>query len=517
MVNRESGPPHKPVPGNPYAQPTPPATGGGGRGRGILLGAAALTLVLVGAGTYALTRDDGDGSREPVAAASKDASDGGPSATPERDTEAQDDGKAAVIDVNAGRKPGEAKAWLAMNEIKLPGKGARLYDPWRVPGIVAQAEHNEVTGYRTTTGKQAWTVPLPGEVCDTPVNPTPDGKVVVAYTERESEQNKKCDQLQVIDLKSGAKGWHKPLVATGTMDDTSMTTLAISGGAVVVNQDMIVRAYRISDGKRLFTAEREKEGGCYATGVAGGARLLEVGSCGVTDDTTRGRLRKLDPRTGDVKWRYWTKKGWNIQKVYSVDPVVVAVKNREDMDKWAVVAVDDKGKERSWTRLDKGPEEIEMCAGAGDSGEGMQNCPGAAVAKDRIYLESKPTGGDVIGPNRVVAFDLAKGKRLWGAEVKGKGQLTPVAASGGDRPGVIVYARAWVDKTGQTLRIGPDGGKPEVLLRHTEAARPIEVDMTVGYTLYAEDRLFVSPSSLEGKNNGTAGEEGNPRMLSFGR
>lgn len=524
MVNRESEPVHQPVPGNPYVQPVSPvgAPGGAPRRLRFALGAGALALVLIGVGFYTVTQADGDGdkngSREPVAGQTRQSpdDDGRESAEPDRDADAKDDGSAAVIDVNAGRKPGEAKAWVAMNDIELPGKGAQLLDLWHVPGIVAQAEHDEVTGYRTADGSKAWTVPLPGTVCDTPVNPTPDGKVVVAYTDRKSDRNAQCDQLRMIDLKTGEKGWHKKLVDRGFWDDTSMTHVSITGGTVLVDQSATMRAYRIGDGKRLYTTERERKGGCSLNGVAGGPALLQVEGCQPGSPGTHGRLKKLDPRTGDVKWSYRTKKGWSIQKVYSVDPVVVTVQNREAMDEWAFVAVDDKGNQRSWTRADKGPHAFEMCAGAGDSGEGVQNCPGAAVSGDTLYLASEPKDG-LLGPNKIVAFDLRTGKSRWTGSADGGRQITPVPVAGADRPGVIAYARAQDGKSGQTLRFGPGGGKPDVLLRHTSSAQGMESGMFAGNILYADKRFFVTPTRLDGKSHGGKGEEGSARMLAFAR
>ncbi|MEV6751061.1 PQQ-binding-like beta-propeller repeat protein [Streptomyces sp. NPDC051214] len=521
MVKRESEPVRQPVPGNPYAQPVLPAPPARTpRKLRFALGAGAFALVLIGVGFYAVTQADedgkGSGSREPVAGQTRQSPDGGPeSADPDTDADAKDDGSAAVIDVNAGRKAGEAKAWVAMNDIKLPGKGAQLLDLWHVPGIVAQAEYNEVSGYRTKDGSKAWSVPLPGTVCDTPVNPTPDGKVVVAYTKKKSEQNASCDQLRMIDLKTGEKGWHKELVDRGFWDDTSATHVSITGSTVLVDQSATMRAYRIGDGKRMYTTEREREGGCSLDGVAGGSRLLQVESCRPGSPGTHGRLKKLDPRSGDVKWSYRTKKGWSIQKVYSVDPVVLAVRNREEMDKWAVVGVDDKGDQRSWISLDKGPQKFEMCAGAGDSGEGVQNCPGAAAEADTFYLASEPKDG-VLGPNKIVAYDLRTGKPKWSGAVDGGRQILPVVA-GGDRPGLIAYARAQDGKNGQTVRFGPGGGKPDVLLRHTSSAQSTEAAMFAGNVLYADKRFFVTPTRLDGKSHGGNGEEGNARLLSFAR
>lgn len=477
-------PVHRPVPGNPYVQPQPdPGAAGTARGRRALgIGAGVLALALVGAGAFALTRQDGD-----------------------------DDG---VVDVNAGRKPGDARAWVAVNGIALPGKGAMLFDIWHVDGIVAQAEYDEVTGFRTADGTKKWTVRLPGEVCDTPVDRSPDGKVAVLYTKNRTRPTGKCDQLQVIDLKTGAKGWHKQLVEHDLSDSTSMAHVAVSGSTVMVDQDSTAHAFRLRDGKRLYTTEKEREGACFLRGVAGGSGLLQVRSCAAGSDSTHGRLRKLDPRTGEVAWVHRGRKGWTIDKVYSVDPVVVSLRSREDTDKWAVAAVDSRGRERSWIEF-AGRDAFEMCNGAGDSGEGVQNCPGGVVSGDTLYLAGQPADG-VLGPSEIAAFDLRTGRRTWSAAAGGR-QLVPVAASGGDRPGVIVYARASTRKTGQTLRFGAAGGKPEVLLEHPAAARQIESGMFAGNTRYADGRFYVTPTRLDGKTHGGEGEEGNGRMLSFGR
>lgn len=534
MVSHESEsgrpPVHQPVPGNPYAQPGPPRPPfppppgprpTGSRKRALVVGVGALALALVGTGVFVLTRGDGDedkdGSRKPVAQDSRKPSGGGRESAPERDGSDGDGGKgtgsAGQIDVNAGRKPGDAKAWLAVNDVKLPGKGAQLQDLWRVDGLVAQAEYDEVTAFRSKDGKRAWRLRLPGEVCDTPVNPSPDGKVVVAYTKSEARVGGKCNQLQSIDLRTGKKGWHKELAEHNSMDGTTATHVAITGSTVMVDQDSTAHAYRMRDGKRLFTTKHQREGACFLRGVAGGAGLIQVQSCAAGSNLANGRLHKLDPRTGKVEWVYRSRNGWTIDKVYSVDPVVVSLRSRAEPEKWALAAVGKGGKQRSWIDLGERKEEFEQCTGAGDSGEGVQNCAGGVVAHDTLYLASKPA--DILGPNRIVAFNLRTGKAKWSVGT-GERQLLPVTRSERDGPGLIVYARPYRDKTGQTLLLPPGGGKPKVLLKHTAAAQKIEVFMFAGHTMYYDGRIHVTPSRLDGRSHGAKGEEGDGRMLSFG-
>ncbi|GGO42872.1 outer membrane protein assembly factor BamB family protein [Streptomyces lasiicapitis] len=535
MVSHESRPEpqqppqqpvHTPLPGNPYAQPEPPApTGSTSRTRALAIGAGVLALAVVGAGVFFVTRGDGDGgdggSREPAAAASKgsqeerDSADAGRK-SPEADGEGKDD-DGGVVDVNAGRKPGEAKAWLAANDVKLPGKGTTVQDLWRWGGIVAQGMYNEVTAWKSADGTKAWAVRLPGELCDTPVNPSSDGKVVVAYTVSKSQSSKKCNQLQMIDLKTGKKGWHKQLVEHDLSDGTTMTHVSISGSTVVVDQDSTAHAYRVRDGKRLFTTKQNPDGGCLLTGVAGGSKLLQTQICAPATSDQSGRLRKVDPRTGKVEWTYKTKKKWSIDKVYSVDPIVLALRSRGGVDDWAVVAIDERGRQRSWFEPRDGKTEFGMCNESGDSGEGTQNCPGGIADSDgdTFYLASRPK--DILGPNKITAFDLRNGKVKWTASYPGR-QLLPVSVSGDDRPGVVVYAKPKGETgNGRTLRFGPRGGKPDVLLRHTSAARKIETYMFAGHTLYADGRFYVAHSRMDGNAVGTSRDAQKGRMLSYGR
>lgn len=517
-------PVHKPLPGNPYARPEPsaPTRSAGGRTRALGVGAAVLALALVGAGVFVVTRGDGDGegggSREPAAAGSKEPGTPDGAGRPggggrESAGSGAKERESRVIDVNAGRRPGEARAWLGVDDVKLPGKGTILHDLWREGGIVAQATYDEVTAFKSADGTKAWSVRLPGAVCDTPVNASSDGKVVVAYTTSKGDKGGRCDQLQMIDLRTGKKGWHKELVEHGLYDSTLITHVAISGSTVMVDQDFTAHAYRVRDGKRLFSTKRQREGGCYLDGVAGGAKLLQVQGCAATTPTQHGRLRKLDPRTGKVEWTYRTKKGWTIDKVYSEDPVVVLLRGRAGSENWAFAAVDERGRQRSWTGLGDS-ETFAPCADTGDSGEGVQNCPGGVVAGDTLYLAGKPD--DILGPNKLIAYDLRNGKVKWSERVRGR-QLLPVPTVGERRPGVIVYARPSDGKNGRILRFGPRGGKPDVLLKHTSAARKTETFMFAGHTLYADGRFYVTPSRMDGKSHGSAGDEGKGRILSYAR
>ncbi|GHE90401.1 hypothetical protein GCM10018785_66640 [Streptomyces longispororuber] len=494
-----------------------------------ILVAAVLAAVGAGVGAYAVLKEDGgagsDGFREPVAR--EPGAPAGPSGSGERTDRPGADGdgdggggKPRHVDVNAGREPGEAKGRLYLNDVKLPGRGASSNDLWAADGFVVQALYDTVTAYRVRDGEQAWSLRLPAPVCDTPVNAGDGGKVVVAYTNGNTSGSRTCDRLQQIDLRTGAKGWHRRLVERGVGDRTSTVHLAVSGGTLAVAQEYVVHGFRLSDGKRIFTEEHRRTGPCLLEDVAGGERLLYVDTCAPGAPKAHDEVRRVDPRTGRTAWRYRTKAGWNVAKVYSVDPLVLAVRNNEEYEKWAVVAVDGDGKQRSWTRLDRGPHTFEMCTGAGDSGEGVQNCPGGVVNGDTLYLATEPEDGAALGRNKVVAFDLATGRARWAAAV-GKGkqgrQLTPVREVGaGKRPGVVVYVRAQLGKVGRTVRFAAAGGRPEVLLRHPTPGREWETYMFAGETLYSGGRFFVTPTRID-PDSPLEGDKDQGRMLSVGR
>ncbi|WP_172387398.1 PQQ-binding-like beta-propeller repeat protein [Streptomyces sp. MNP-20] len=515
--------PHEPVPGNPYVDPVPAPRRRGGATAWIVAG-AVLAAVGAGAGAYALLKEDGGkgsgGFRAPL------ARDPGPSGEPSGSGERTDAPGGSGppvrrIDVNAGAKPGESRGWLDLNGVRLPGKGAMLGDLWTVDGgapggsdaLVVQALYDTVTGYRARDGKKAWTLRLPDRVCDTPVD-SAGGHVVVAYGDGTTSGSGKCNQLQQIDLRTGEKGWHRELKEHDLSDSTISVRLAMTDATVTVGQGDRAHTYRVGDGKRLFSSRRDRVGTCYLNDVAGGARLLYVENCAAGAPKAHGVVKNVDPETGHVRWRYRTRNGWSVDKVYSVDPLVLAVRKRGDYDKWSVVSVDGRGRQRAWIPMDRGPYAFELCDGAGDAGEGVQNCPGGAVGGDALVLPTEPKDG-TLGPNKVVAFDLATGKRRWDAAVPGR-QLRPVRQAGsGQVSGIVVYVRAQSGKTGRTVRFPAAGGAPRELLRHSTPAQKWEAAMFAGETLFSGGRIFVAPSRLDPKS--LSGEKEQGRLVSFGR
>ncbi|WP_256062332.1 MULTISPECIES: outer membrane protein assembly factor BamB family protein [unclassified Streptomyces] len=84
----------------------------------------------------------------------------------------------------------------------------KVHDLWTVDGIVVQALYRKVAAYRLSDGAEVWSVPLPSAVCETPADPTLDGKVVIVRQERpDDERGNRCNQLQMIDPRTGKVLW----------------------------------------------------------------------------------------------------------------------------------------------------------------------------------------------------------------------------------------------------------------------------------------------------------------------
>ncbi|WP_123458543.1 PQQ-binding-like beta-propeller repeat protein [Streptomyces sp. PanSC19] len=497
-------PPQQPVPGNPYAPegyapPGPPPRRGRFGRRPVLAVVLVVLLLLAGGGVYAAGGGWWGGPAAPVAKRTPRPSGAPtPSRTPAVRTPAPE--RVPTSDeINAGRAPGEATAWVVDDPTDLPRRSVEVRDLWTVGDTVVQALYKKVTAHRLSDGAELWTVHLPTPVCETPAAPTPDGKVVVVRQNREAWSGYRCDQLQMIDLRTGRTGWHRQLTRTGSGDDTIIVNTALSGDVLAVGQGMKAAAYRVGDGTKLYDIPLEEPGRCHPDDVAGGARLLVKADCAISVDRTRSysQLRALDPRTGKVLWRFRTPPGWEVGRVLSVDPVVLTTFRGVRRDDWRVVALRPDGKLR--TTIDPRAKGFTYCADAGESGEDIQECDGTLVGPDTVYLG---------GTDRVGAYDLGTGKFLWGVR-SSLTRLHPLHAEAGSA--ALVYESATPSRPGGIIRLGPGGADTEKrVLNHPASAVATEYAMLAGRLAYVKGRIVITPSSVSGDDR-----LHRARMLSF--
>ncbi|MFE2023055.1 PQQ-binding-like beta-propeller repeat protein [Streptomyces sp. NPDC059499] len=501
------GSPQQPVPGNPYASegfgpPSgPPPRRRRFGGAPVIAAVVAMLLVAAGGGVYALVDRGEDGPTTPVAKDSSSPS--APTAPPTSPAVSTPQAKhiPTTEEINAARKPGDAATWIVDDKTDLPSGHQKVYDLWIVGDTVVQAMYRKVAAYRLSDGVEVWSMRLPAPVCETPANPTPDGKVVLVHNKRaDTGRNNRCNQLQMIDLKTGKPGWHKELPETGDGDNTFIVHSAISAGTFAIARSMKATAYRVDDGTELFDIPWEDPGKCFPADVAGGSRLLVSSDCMIDIDQSKNhsQLREIDPLTGKVLWRHRTKTGWKFGSMISVDPVVFTTENAVDrIDDWRVVALGPGGK--PGTTIDPRGKSIQRCAGYGSGGD-IQPCRGTAVGNGLIVL-----GGN----DRIRLYDLATGKFLWGVKNNELRTLHPLRAEKGKA--VLVYESATPSRPGRTFLMGPGAaGTEKVVLRHPASTATQEYEMSGGRLAYAGGRVVLTSASVSGDD-----DRREARMLSF--
>ncbi|MFD4127854.1 PQQ-binding-like beta-propeller repeat protein [Streptomyces globisporus] len=490
--------------GYPQQQyPGAPAPGGPGSGGGFLKGktgivvAAALAVVLAaGLGTWFLVSDSGDDDpKKPVATGSNDPK--APSESPTVDEgDGSGDGREAGDDLNAGRKPGEAKvAWLQKNDIDLPRNGSAVQGPWFAGDVVAKAIYRSVSGYSVADGKQKWKLDLPADVCATPNTPTPDGKIVIGVKNGTTDRAN-CSVLQMVDLNTGKAGWKKEIKKNGNWDFLSDIGLAISGDTVAVGRTGNSNAYRVSDGKELFGTP---EGNCKPFAFSGGDKLIAAVSCR-TDDikNPQNQVQELNPATGKPRWTYQPPRGWEVSKVYSSTPLVVRLEH-EEKKQYTIMALTESGKLRS--QLAPGRSD-KLTADCGNSfaifGEKLEGCSGVAADANTFYIATEDDSSGTARTNKVIAFDLNTGKPKWEAPAPAERVLKPLGMEGGD---VLLYMRPKYDTAGAIVTLPPTGGTPKTLLLHPSGAGRVENGFFSSKVLYKDSRSFVFSTRVSASND----------------
>ncbi|MFE6665857.1 PQQ-binding-like beta-propeller repeat protein [Streptomyces sp. NPDC057697] len=493
--------PYGQQPGYGYPQqqypgaPVPGGPGGGGpskRKPAIIIGAAAAALLVIGGGIYLAT--SGDGDDKPVA---KESGDAKPSTSPsvnEGSGDGDGEGRGADDDLNAGRKSGESKVlWFKKNDIDLPRNGSDVYGPWVVGDTVVKAMYRSVVGYSVADGKQKWDLKLPADLCAAPSQPTTNGKIVIGVKNGTTDKSD-CADLQMIDLTTGKAGWKKAIKQNGTWDFLSDISLAISGDTVTVGRTGNSNAYRVSDGKELFG---KQSGNCQPFAFAGGSKLIAASNCRTSDaDNPQQQIQELDPVSGKPRWTYQPKRGWQVDRVYSVDPLVVSLKKDKE---WSILALKQNGTLRSGIVSDKGDKFAPDCGSAfAIFGKSLEGCTGVAADANTFYMATSPDSGGTARTNKVVAFNLNTGKPRWKAAAPAGRTVKPLRMEGAD---VLLYVEPSYQKGGGIATLAPTGGTPRMLQNHPASTAEIENDFYNSKIVYADGRCFVASGRVSARND----------------
>ncbi|MER7350058.1 PQQ-binding-like beta-propeller repeat protein [Streptomyces aurantiacus] len=489
-------------PQGPGGPGTPPG-GGGGRSPfkgkpAVIIGAAVAALLVAGGAVFAVTSGGDDDKKKP------DAKNKNPKSSASANPgDGSGDGHEGKEDLNQGRQSGEAKVLWYKEAPKVPGKGADAPGMWVQDGIAAKAAYKEVLGYKVADGKPAWpAVEFQYDICAASQQVSEDGKVAIAYKSG-TKSAAKCDQLQIVDLKTGEKGWKKSIKEEGLFDSTLSLELNITGDTLMVGRSQSGTAYSMDDGDELFVSRKKDEGTCFPAGFTGGDRLLRALSCGASTPTEHDEIQELDPETGKVKWTKKFPKGWRLEHVYSTSPTVLYATN-EDKKQWNITTLKSgSSATRSEVQVD---EDFAPECGWGGLGRDLQACAGVAADEKYLYLPTKKT----TGANEIVAISLATGKEAWRAKSPQDTSMLPLKTQNGD---LVAYVEPSYDGGGRVVSIGTGGSHtPQTLLKHPAGTSRIENGFFSKAIDYVDGRFYISQTRLSGTAQGRE-----KLMLAYGK
>ncbi len=365
-----------------------------------------------------------------------------------------------------------------------------------------KAAYKDLVAYNVGDGRPAWDpITFPQKICAVTPQKTADDKIVVAYMSGTSDRAD-CNQLQQIDLNTGAKGWSGEVADGELFDSTSSIGMSLTGNTLMVGRSMSGTAYDVRTGKKLF--DKKKYGdACFPTAFAGGTKLIAVSSCAATDPDEHDEVQELDPATGKVKWTQKFDKGWTVARTYSVDPLVVYSTN-SDKNTWNISTFKPGGGFRSQVGFD---EDFAPECGWAVLQRNLQGCLGAVADANTLYLPTDAT----TGANEIVAIDLATGKEKWRVKSPSDASALPVTVEGGK---LVAYVEASYSAPGQVVSIPTTGSahQPVKLLQMPESTTEIESGFSSRDLAWVDGRFYLSTTRLTGRD-----DEKEKLMLAYGK
>ncbi|MFI1837063.1 outer membrane protein assembly factor BamB family protein [Streptomyces olivaceoviridis] len=483
-------PQQPPYPAMPGAAPGGPLDGrpGGRKKTALIVGSAVAALLVIGGTVFAVTGGDSGGGekKKPVAQQSDDPKNSA-TASP-----ATSGGGEDPENLNKGRRPGEAKVLWYKPAPDAPASGADAPGMWITGDTAVKAAYKQVFAFRTGDGGTAWgPLDLPQKICAVTPQKSADDKIVVAYLNGAGDRAK-CNQLQQLDLRTGEKGWSAEVADGGLFDSALTVELTLSGKTLMVGRSQSGTAYDIDSGKKLY--DKKKYGAaCFPAAFAGGTgRLIQVASCGAGTAKEHEEIQELDPATGKVRWTQPVKKGWEVTRTYSVDPLVVYLTNR-DKKAWNISTFTKNGTFRSEVKVN---EKFAPRCGWAVLERELQGCQGVAVDAGMLYLPTDST----VSANEIVAISLSDGKEKWRVKSPVDQPMAPVKVEGGK---LIAYVQPSYDAGGQVVSVPVAGSSHRTtrLLQNPQGAAQVEDTFYDGVVDWAGGRFFISSGRLSGDDD----------------
>ncbi|MFI6357672.1 PQQ-binding-like beta-propeller repeat protein [Streptomyces sp. NPDC050743] len=475
--------------GQPQQPPYPGAPGAppGKKRTALIIGAAVAALLVIGGTVYAVTSGGGDGGKKKPVAQQSDDDKPSASGSPSASSGGGDDPE----NLNEGHKAGEAKVLWYKSAPDAPGSGADAPGMWITGKAAVKAAYKQVFAYGVGDGRPVWgPLSFPQKICAVTPQKSADDKVVVAYMSGAGD-DAKCNQLQQIDLGTGEKGWSAKVADGGLFDSALNVELAVSGRTLMVGRSESGTAYDIDSGRKLY--DKTKYGAaCFPAAYAGGTdRLIQVSSCGAGGSNAHDEIQELDPATGKVRWTQPVKKGWQVTRTFSVDPLVVYLTN-QDKKAWNISTFTRDGKFRSEVKVD---EKFAPRCGWAILERDLQGCQGVAADADTLYLPTDATST----ANEIVAISLSTGKARWRAKSPANEPMYPLEVEGGR---LVAYVQPSYDAGGQVVSIPATGSSHTTtkLLQNPQGTAEIEDTFFDSVVDWADGRFFISTGRLSGSD-----------------
>ncbi|MEU9190281.1 PQQ-binding-like beta-propeller repeat protein [Streptomyces sp. NPDC048484] len=489
----------------PGAPGTPP--GGGSRSPfkgkpAVIIGAALAAALVIGGTVYAVSGNDDDGKKKPVADKSQDSKPTTGSDAPVNPGDGEGDGNAGAEDLNEGRQAGESKVLWYKEAPDAPGSGADAPGMWITDEVAVKAAYKQVFAYNVDDGKVSWpAITFPQAICAVSTQKTSDDKVFVAYKEG-TKDAAECNRLVEIDLATGKKGWTKEIPKGELFDSSLSLGLNIVGDTLMVGRSQSGIGYDTGSGEKLFDKKRYGSS-CFPSAFAGGAKLLSVSTCGAGGDDEHDEVQELDPATGKAKWTKKIPKGWRVERAYSVDPVVLYITN-EDKKQWNVTTLKNDGTARSQLDVD---ESFAPECGWAILSRDLQGCEGVAADANTLYLPTEAKSG----ANEIVAVSLETGKEKWRTKSPGDESMMPMKKDGTN---LVAYVKPSYDAGGRIVSIPTGGGShtPKTLLQNPQGVADVENGFFSKAVDYVDGRFYLSTTRLSGSD---ASKE--KLMLAYGK
>ncbi|MFF5131833.1 PQQ-binding-like beta-propeller repeat protein [Streptomyces syringium] len=277
---------------------------------------------------------------------------------------------------------------------------------WSVGSTVVRARTDGLTAYAGRDGQVRWdlTAPVRESVCAMSTR-TSKGTGLVAF----SGYLKPCTTLTLVNLSTGKSVWQQKIKGDESFPTATDGRIALADGTAVVLEEEAVRGLDAENGKQRWKRPVPRD--CQAVTVeASAARLLLVEQCrkGRVGDITM-RLTSLDAATGKQRWSspLPVKSGYSSLYTLSVEPPVIALKERDERGTAAVLSFDDAGRARATVPFSGRTETLAI-----DNG-GFKARPAltALVVGDTLVTAAKDPGSSYV--RRVSGYSLADGRPLW--------------------------------------------------------------------------------------------------------